>query len=95
MINILPAAVVPDYRRQGPYLSALLSRHEVSGRNEWNRRLFQRRRHGRYYFNPGLSVRVGGGGAEARWAPLTGLLGEPTRQFALAAVREMFGQQGN
>jgi hypothetical protein len=85
-VDWLPEVVIRDYRRKRPYLSAMLSKNEVLSRTKGSRRLFERRAHGQYAFNPGLSVWVDKGGGEGSWAPIESVLGMPVRLAPLKFV---------
>ena len=73
----------PAYRKQRPYISALLSKNEVQGQNPYNRYLFKRIRVGKYVLNPDLCLKKGD-----RWEALT--LGQNVRppQVILKLVRQ-------
>jgi AAA domain/Ankyrin repeats (3 copies) len=72
----LPAAVVGKERKKRPYLSGVLARNEVSRDYAYNRRLFKRRAHGCYQFNPALSVRQRRNGDDV-WTPIFEALNLP------------------
>jgi hypothetical protein len=55
-IELMPEEVLPAYRRKRPYVNAMLSKHEVSGNDPYNRRLFLRTARGVYNVNPDLRV---------------------------------------
>ena len=58
MLQDFPASIVPDYRKKRTYLSSLLSKNEVDGKNPYNRQLFKRIRTGHYQMNPTLQIRT-------------------------------------
>jgi hypothetical protein len=60
VIARLPDAVVPERRKRRPYISSILSKNEINREDRYNRRLFQRTRHGHYLLHPSLRVRVEG-----------------------------------
>ena len=66
ILEHFPETVCPDYRMRRQYLSALLSKNELSGQSPYNRYLFQRIRMGKYMLNPGLCLKRGD-----RWEALT------------------------
>ncbi|MCL4476528.1 MAG: UvrD-helicase domain-containing protein [Nitrospirae bacterium] len=53
----LPDSVIHDYRKKRAYISALLSKNEVGSANPYNRKLFIRKKTGRYILNPKLAIR--------------------------------------
>ncbi|MHB8835982.1 MAG: DEAD/DEAH box helicase [Candidatus Methylomirabilia bacterium] len=59
MVERLPEAVVPAYRKKRSYLSPLLAKNEVGGSQPYNRRLFVRVLHGHYIFNPQAKIKRG------------------------------------
>ncbi len=65
----LPSAVLRAERNKRQHISALLARNEVSRDYAYNRALFRRVAHGRYQFDPGLSLRVRTYG-ESLWVPV-------------------------
>lgn len=79
IMDPFPEIVVREYRKKRSYLSSMLSKNEVAATNARSRRLFARRGHGLYVFNPALEVRVEEPGGEGRWASLAELLNEPVR----------------
>lgn len=52
LVASLPEFIMPSYRKQRPYISALLSRHERNNNHPYGRRLFYRMRRGEYLLNP-------------------------------------------
>ncbi|MER2563705.1 MAG: UvrD-helicase domain-containing protein [Myxococcaceae bacterium] len=87
-VERLPEVVMRDYRRKRPYLSSMLSKNEASGGK--GRRLFERRGHGLYWFNPALSVWSARAGGDGVWEPIDSVLGLALRQEPLkfAAQRQ-------
>jgi hypothetical protein len=57
IVASLPDNVIPEYRRQRPYISALLSKNEADSANPYCRKLFKRKRTGHYILNPKLAIR--------------------------------------
>jgi hypothetical protein len=57
IVAYLPDSVIPEYRRQRPYISALLSKNEADSANPYCRKLFKRKRTGHYILNPKLAIR--------------------------------------
>ena len=57
IVASLPDSVIPEYRRQRPYISALLSKNEADSANPYCRKLFKRKRTGHYILNPKLAIR--------------------------------------
>jgi hypothetical protein len=49
-------AVIPQYRKRREYLLALLAKHEVDGKNPYNKKIFKRVDRGNYVLNPGLQI---------------------------------------
>ncbi|HWR90424.1 MAG TPA: UvrD-helicase domain-containing protein, partial [Dissulfurispiraceae bacterium] len=66
----LPDSIVPAYRKKRTYISSLLSKNEVESTNPYCRKLFRRRRTGRYILNPRLAVRL-----KEEWADIYRLAG--------------------
>ena len=58
-LSLFPNDIVNDQRRRRAYLSAALSRNEVSRAYAYNRRIFLRVRTGTYILNPKLMVQNG------------------------------------
>ena len=56
----LPTNILPERRKQRPYLSGILSKNEISKPDKYNRKLFYRVAHGAYLFNPRLALKVEG-----------------------------------
>ena len=54
-----PDAVLPQYRKQRPYLSSILSKNEIERDDRYNKHLFIRVRHGYYLPNPRMEIQVG------------------------------------
>jgi hypothetical protein len=67
-----PPAVLPEHRRRRAYVSSILSKNEVTGRNPYNRGLFLRVGHGYYLVNPALEIEVRGA-----WVGVAELMGLP------------------
>ncbi len=78
-----PETVCPAYRKQRPYISALLSKNEVEGQNPYNRYLFKRIRVGKYVLNPDLCLKKGD-----RWEALTPEQNVRPPQVILKLVRQ-------
>lgn len=55
-----PELIMPDYRKRKSYISSLLSKNEIDGKNPYNNALFIRIERGYYCINPELSVLVEG-----------------------------------
>jgi len=68
-IQNLPHSILPERRKQRPYLSSILSKNEINKEDKHNRKLFYRVRRGFYIFNPSLAVRV-----EGEWVNIYDLL---------------------
>mgnify|MGYP000563169603 CR=1 FL=1 len=64
-----PERVIPEYRRQRPYLSSILAGNEVARQAPRNMQLFVRVRHGFYLPNPWLELEV-----DERWVNVYDLL---------------------
>lgn len=60
MAAALPDSVIPDYRKKRAYISALLSKNEADSASPYCRKLFRRKRTGRYILNPRLAIRYKG-----------------------------------
>ena len=71
-VQSFPASVLPQRSRRRGYLSAVLSRNELTRDYAYNRRLFARTAHGFYVLNPAVSLRAGEG-----WVPLYDRLHPP------------------
>ena len=66
-----PELIMPDYRKRKSYISSLLAKNEIDGKNPYNNALLIRVERGYYCINPELSVLV-----EDKWVnvyELTGL----------------------
>jgi hypothetical protein len=57
MIALLPANVIPEYRKKRAYISSLLSKNETISSNPYGKKLFKRIRTGWYIINPELALR--------------------------------------
>lgn len=68
-INHIPNSVLPERRKQRPYLSSILSKNEIDRDDKHNRKLFYRVKHGAYIFNPKLALKV-----EDEWVNIYDLL---------------------
>lgn len=55
-VRDLPRQVLPDRRRQRPYISSIFAKNEVFGTNPYNRFLFCRVERGFYVLNPALEI---------------------------------------
>ena len=63
-INVLkyfPDTICPSYRKRRHYVSSILAKNEISGKNPYNRRLFQRISTGKYILNPRLKIKKADG----------------------------------
>lgn len=89
-VDRLPESVMRDYRKERPYLSSMLSKNEAQSPTRGTKRLFERRMHGHYSFNPILSLWVeeGAGGS---WVGIEQLLGLETRRGAARFVAQRYG----
>jgi hypothetical protein len=85
-VDWLPEVVIRGYRKKRPYLSAMLSKNESLSRVKGSKRLFERRAHGLYVFNPALSLWVERSGSEGSWAPVESLLGMQVRLMPVEFV---------
>lgn len=65
----LPVSVLPERRKQRPYLSSILSKNELFRDDKYNRKLFFRVSRGAYIFNPKLSLKI-----EGEWINIYDLL---------------------
>ncbi|CAN5674153.1 ankyrin repeat domain-containing protein [soil metagenome] len=54
----LPHEVLPERRQRRAYISSILSKNEIDGKDPYNRRLFRRIRHGHYIVDPALKLRL-------------------------------------
>jgi hypothetical protein len=80
----LPPEVLPAYRTQRPYISALLARHERGRDKPGSRPLFWRTQRGVYVLDPKLRMRMGEG-----FQPVYDLLFPPAlRPYAPAAFQD-------
>ena len=61
LVQKLPAAIWPDYRKKQSYLSSLLSRNEINSNYTPNRKLFKRLSRGYYIINPDLKIKTSSG----------------------------------
>src|SRR3990167_1920433 len=61
LVQTLPAAIWPDYRKKQAYLSSLLSRNEINSKYTPNRKLFTRIARGCYMINPDLKIKTSSG----------------------------------
>lgn len=55
-----PGQVMPEYRKQRPYISSILAKNEVFRQDPYNRQLFLRIRRGYYIINPLLEIEYEG-----------------------------------
>lgn len=62
VISHYPELIMPGYRKRKNYISSLLAKNEIDGKNPYNNALFIRVERGYYCINPELSVLV-----EDRW----------------------------
>ena len=53
-------SVIPLYRKKREYLLSLLAKHEVDGKNPYNKKIFKRVERGNYLLNPGLQIMCNG-----------------------------------
>ena len=63
LVQKLPSAVWPEYRKKKAYLSGLLSRNEINSKYQPNRKLFIRYTRGYYFLNPNLKIKTTSGWA--------------------------------
>jgi hypothetical protein len=54
---LLPQNVLTDYRKKRSYISSLLSKNELGSSNPYSKKLFIRKRTGKYILNPKISIR--------------------------------------
>lgn len=59
MAGLLPDSVLPGYRKKRSYISSLLSKNELGSDNPYNKKLFVRKRTGKYILNPKIAVLQG------------------------------------
>lgn len=55
----LPDSALPGYRKKRSYISSLLSKNELGSDNPYNKKLFVRKRTGKYILNPKIAVLQG------------------------------------
>jgi hypothetical protein len=60
----LPDGIVPRYRKEAKYISAVLSKNEIQSKSPYSRRLFYRVRRGHYIINPALDFKI-----KDEWVP--------------------------
>jgi hypothetical protein len=60
VLKHFPDGLVPERRKQRPYISSILAKNEVDRDDRYNRKLFQRLRQGHYILDPGLRIRIAG-----------------------------------
>lgn len=58
-LELLPETILPDHRKQRPYINAHLSRHELYGKNAGGKKLYLRLDRGYYVVNPDLEILIG------------------------------------
>lgn len=96
LLDRLPENVIRDFRRKRQYLSSMLSKNESGSTSPYSRRLFLRRRHGHYVFNPDLSVWSPAGGDGGAWVPVEQMVGLKLRvapaAFYAATIDRMVKQ---
>jgi hypothetical protein len=83
-IERLPDNVIRAFRTKRQYLSSMLSKNERASTSPYSRRLFVRRQHGHYTFNPDLAVWTPTGGDAGAWTPIEALLGLKLRCAPMA-----------
>ena len=69
LVQKLPDAIWPDFRKKQTYLSGLLSRNEVSSLYVPNRKLFIRISRGYYEINPDLKIKTSSGWESIQLTP--------------------------
>lgn len=55
--GLLSDSVMPDYRKKRAYISSLLSKNETGTANPYGKKLFVRKRTGKYILNPKIAIR--------------------------------------
>jgi hypothetical protein len=63
-VEIMPDAIVPRYRKESRYISAMLSKNEIDSNSPYSRRLFLRVRRGYYLLNPRIDLKI-----KDKWVP--------------------------
>ena len=58
--ELLPDFIMPEYRKQRPYISSMLAKNELSRDGDYNHKLFLRIKTGHYLINPDLELDVNG-----------------------------------
>lgn len=69
LVASLPEFIMPAYRKQRPYISSLLSRHERNNCNPSGKQLFFRMQRGEYILNPSMMF-----SSHGEWLPWDELL---------------------
>jgi hypothetical protein len=87
-VDRLPEGVIRDYRRKRQYLSSMLAKNEVNSTSPYGRKLFERRAHGLYSFNPALALWVEAASEEGRWVPAEEVIGMPLRLLPVRLLAE-------
>jgi UvrD-like helicase C-terminal domain/AAA domain/Ankyrin repeat len=64
-----PEMIIPERRKQRPYISSILAKNEIDRQDIYNKKLFLRVKHGHYVFNPKLMLRI-----EGEWVSIYKLL---------------------
>jgi hypothetical protein len=54
----LPSQIIPEYRKQRPYISSILSKNELLRVDKYNKKLFTRLNQGEYIINPQVELWV-------------------------------------
>ncbi len=54
-----PNTIMPEYRKQRPYMSSILSKNEIERDDRYNKHLFIRVRRGYYLPNPRMEIQIG------------------------------------
>ncbi|MBI5102126.1 MAG: hypothetical protein HZB33_09875 [Nitrospirae bacterium] len=54
--GLLSDSVLPDYRKKRAYISSLLSKNETGSANAYGRKLFVRKKTGKYILNPKIAI---------------------------------------
>jgi hypothetical protein len=57
-VNELPANAIPEFRKKQTYISSLLSKNEVNGKDMYNKKLFLRLKMGFYILNPNIEFLI-------------------------------------
>lgn len=88
-VERLPEGVIRDYRRKRQYLSSMLAKNEVASTAPYGRKLFERRAHGLYTFNPAMALWVETASDEGQWVPVEQLIGMELRLVPVRLLGEL------